>query len=245
MARKPILALILAAFFLSGCLYPDEKLSKNQVPNDVQLQSIQTAIEQFIEKHPYQLPIQNREQDTPVLQKYPVDFSRLKEENILSEAPGNSFEQGGVYQYVLIHAEENPTVKVMDLRVTQKLREVNMRLIAYRNEHRYPPFGEVIGENVYSINHQELGYDEPPQIKSPYTQNHLPIVIDGNGELYIDYRPDLNQYLQQYDHSYTSGDDIRYVLAENSPIVPAHSLPYTVKDGEPVFSVGLQEKEGN
>ncbi|MYL32739.1 hypothetical protein GLW08_17500 [Pontibacillus yanchengensis] len=245
MSRKFMLMIVLIPFILTGCLYPDENLTKNQVPNTVQLQSMQTAIDQFKESHPYELPIKNREKETPVFQKYPIDFSRLKEANILAEAPGNSFQRGGVYQYVLIHPEEDPTVKVIDIRATQNLTQVNIRLAAYRNEHRYPPFGEKVADDIYTINYKKLGYDDPPQVKSPYTQNLLPIVMDVEGDLYIDYRPDLYDFLQKYEHNYKTGDDIRYLLAEHSPIVPANSLPYTIKDGEPVFDPNINSQDAS
>lgn len=237
--------LVLISVFLSGCLYPDKNLSKNQVPNDIQLQSVQTAVEQYQEQNTYQLPIQNRDQDTPVFQKYPIDFNRLKQQNLLSEAPGNSFEQGGVYQYVIVDPENELQVKVMDLRVTQELREINFRLNTYRSEHLYVPFGEKINDQVYTLNYEELGYENPLQVKSPYTQNQLPIVVDLEGEIYVDYRSDLNQFLQQYEHDYETGDDIRYLLSDHSPFVPAHTLPYTVVDGEPVFMNEMNQEDAS
>src|SRR5699024_12802228 len=50
--------------------------------------------------------------------------------------------------------------------------------------------------------------------------------------IYVDYRIDLNNALEDYEHHYEEGDDIRYLLAENTPFVPAYSLPYTIQDGE-------------
>ena len=74
-----------------------------------------------------------------------------------------------------------------------------------------------------------------PNDVSPYSQKKLPIIMNENGELFIDYRIDLYEALQEYDHSYENGDDIRFILAENTPFLPAYSLPYTIEDGEPVF----------
>lgn len=59
--------------------------------------------------------------------------------------------------------------------------------------------------------------------------------MDTNGQLYVDYRIDLNDALQLYDHQYEEGNDIRFILAENTPFVPAYSLPYTIHEDEPVF----------
>jgi len=63
-------------------------------------------------------------------------------------------------------------------------------------------------------------------------------VIDKNAEVYVDYRIDLNTALQEKEHSYKSGEDIRDLLVTDSHFVPAFSLPYTIDDkGEPVFVV--------
>src|SRR5699024_7925410 len=81
----------------------------------------------------------------------------------------------------------------------------------------------------------KLGLKNPPKVVSPYSKENLPIIMDRDGELYIDYRIDLYNALNEYDHNYKNGDDIRYILAENTPFVPVYSLPYTVENGEPVF----------
>lgn len=231
---KPFLTLIIL-LFMTGCLYPEDRLAKNQVPNDIQLKSVQEAVHQYQKATSGLLPIKTRDADTPIFQKYPVDFTVLREYNIMSRPPGNSFEQGGYYQYVIIYPETSPTVKVIDLRITSELRELNTLIELYRNKHIYPPFGEQVAFGVYKLNYKEIGLESYPYIESPYTGNQLPVVMNVNGELFVDYRKDLYQALQKYEHNYQNGDDIRYILADHYPFVPAYSLPYTIQDGEPVF----------
>ena len=48
--------------------------------------------------------------------KYPIDFKRLVPQ-YMAEPPGNAYESGGVFQYVIVNAEKNPTVKIFDLRI--------------------------------------------------------------------------------------------------------------------------------
>ncbi|MCT2537392.1 hypothetical protein NC661_00370 [Aquibacillus koreensis] len=230
-----VIALSIILLILSGCLYPDNKLSKNQVPNEVQLNMVQTAIDHYVERHQGLVPIRTKTSDTPIFQKYIIDFKVLKQEGLVETTPASAFENGGVYQYVLVTPEENPTVKVIDLRITDEIRSVQHRLNTYRSENIYPPFGEEIEKGVYSINYKALGLDSPPYVQSPYSQKNLPIVLDTNGDLFIDYRADLYDALQSFDHDYTNGDDIRYLLVDHYPFAPAYSLPYTIKDGEPVF----------
>ncbi|MEC5422456.1 hypothetical protein QGM71_02985 [Virgibacillus sp. C22-A2] len=226
---------LLCIVMLSGCLYPQSELSKNQAPNETQLEIVQNAVEAYREEKQGLVPIKTKMNDTPIFQKYLIDFTALKELNVLSELPGNAYENGGIYQYTIITPDENPRVKLIDLRITEAIRSVNVQLEIYRSKHTYPPFKAEIEDGIYSIDFEKLGFDSTPTAVSPYSRENLPIVMDVNGNLYIDYRIDLNQALEEYDHTYAEGDDIRYILAENTPFVPAYSLPYTIKDGEPVF----------
>lgn len=230
------LSILLLIVLLSGCLYPQNELSKNETPNEAQLGMVQSAVEEYQDKTQGLVPIKTKENDTPIFQKYLVDFNLLKKEQIMAELPGNAYENGGIYQYTIITPEEDPRVKLIDLRITKSIREVMVKLQTYRNKHLYPPFGEEIADGIFQIDYEKLGYESPPYVVSPFTQENLPIIMDTDGELYVDYRMDLHNALEKYDNNYKEGDDIRYLLAENTPFVPAYSLPYTVKDGEPVFS---------
>ncbi|MUK87263.1 hypothetical protein GMD78_02455 [Ornithinibacillus sp. L9] len=227
--------LFVMLLLLSGCLYPNGELSKNQVPNETQLETVQNAVTQYQESSNGLLPIKTKDNDTPIFEKYLIDFTALKERNLITEIPGNAYENGGVYQYTLINPEENPEVKLIDLRITEEIRRINVKLDQYRNKHIYPPFGEEIANGLFHIDHEALGFDDPLYIKSPYSAENLPIIMDTNGTLYVDYRIDLNNALDEYEHNYSEGDDIRYLLAENTPFAPAYSLPYTLQDGEPIF----------
>ena len=227
--------LLLSLLMLTGCLYPSSEKAENQIPNDTQLATVQAAVDQYQEEKNGLVPIRTKSSDTPIFEKYLIDFSLLKDANTLAEIPGNAFENGGYYQYSLITPEDNPTVKVIDLRITEAIRSVNIRLDAFRQEHTYPAFGEKVEEGIYLVDYEKLGLDEQPTIVSPYSQENLPIIMDVNGKLYVDYRIDLNIALSEYDHEYEEGDDIRFLLTDNTPFAPAYSLPYTIENGEPVF----------
>ncbi|QOR65278.1 hypothetical protein IM538_15805 [Cytobacillus suaedae] len=231
-----VLLLLVIVTLLSGCLYPEERLKQNQVPYQDQLQAVQTAVNQFKEDSGGLLPIKTREMDTPIYQKYPVDFNKLIPK-YMQDAPGTSFENGGVYLYVLVDVETEPKVKLIDLKLTETIRELHFRLDNYRRINGYPPFKEVLGTNVFSLDYEKLGYKEEPYVVSPFTGNNLTFVINQDIDIFVDYRPDLYLALQKEDHSYQAGDDIRDLLVENSMFVPAHSLPYTIdpEKKEPIF----------
>ncbi|MUV39771.1 uncharacterized protein JNUCC1_03655 [Lentibacillus sp. JNUCC-1] len=196
---------------------------------------VQTAVDQFREQTDGLLPIRTKPNETPIFQKYLIDFAQLKERNLLTEIPGNAFENGGVYTYAIIYPETDPQVKLIDLRLSEEIRRINLKLDMYRDEHLYPPYGSQIADGVFQINYKKLGLEEPPHVVSPFSNVNLPIVMDTTGSLYIDYRIDLNKALEEQEHNYQEKDDIRYILAETSPFLPAYSLPYTVENGEPVF----------
>lgn len=216
-------------------MYPKEELAQNQVPNEIQLEMVQSAVEKYKEETNGLVPIKTKDSDTPIFQKYLIDFSLLKENQLLTEIPSTAYENGGVYQYTIVDPEDNPQVKLIDLRTTEAIRKINVHLDHYRSKHIYPPFDKKISPGVYTLNYEKLGLDAPPSVISPFSQESLPIIIGSDGQLYIDYRKDLQEALNEYKHNYKEGDDIRFLLVEHSPFVPAYSLPYTVKNKEPVF----------
>lgn len=81
-----------------------------------------------------------------------------------------------------------------------------------------------------------MGFKEPLTVPSPYSDAQLPIVIGGDGEFYVDYSIDLHRILQNENPDVQEGEDIRRLLADEYPVLPAYSLPYTVNsEKEPVF----------
>lgn len=222
-------------FALAGCLYPEERKTQNQIPYEDQLVSVQKSVDDFLEDQGV-LPIMNRDEDTPIYQKYPIDFRRLIPRYI-QEPPGNAFESGGIYQYVLVNVEENPTVKLIDLRVVDAIQDYQFTINQYKRENKYIPFGKVLDKNLFQLNHSALGYDSIPQVESAITGNHLPFIVNGQGEIFVDYSQDLYKLIEEHDLDLTAleNEDIRHVIVDHSPFVPVFSVPYTVKDGKPVF----------
>ncbi|OAS86348.1 hypothetical protein [Metabacillus litoralis] len=230
-----IMACFFGCFLLSGCLYPEEKLQKNTIPYEDQIAAVQNSVDRFQEESGGLLPIKTRDMTTPIYQKYPIDFSALSPK-YMAEPPGTAYESGGIYLYTLVDVEENPTVKLIDLRIAETIHELTVRLDVYRQSNGYPPFKDLITNDIYTLDYQKLGYDEDPFVESPFSGENLPLVIDKNAKVYVDYRIDLFKALQEKEHSYKPGDDIRDLLVKDTYFVPAYSLPYTINEkGEPVF----------
>ncbi|MBT2726292.1 hypothetical protein J7E63_04965 [Bacillus sp. ISL-75] len=224
--------LALTAFLLAGCMYPQEELAKNQIPYQDQIHAVQTAVDAFREENSGILPIKTKEAETPIYQKYPIEFKKITPKYI-AEPPGNAYENGGVFQYVLVDVETKPTVKLFDLRITDVIRDIKLRI----KTKGYPPYKKQIAKNVFSLDFKQLGYKNDPFIVSPFSNQNLSFVITGSAEVYVDYRPDLYQAMKKTDEKVKSGEDIRSILVNDSMFVPAYSLPYTwdSKTKEPVF----------
>ena len=171
------------------------------------------------------LPIKTRDEDTDIFIKYLIDFEKLVPKYIGSP-PANAYEKGGIFQYIIWEAENNPTVKLVDLRTPERIREIKIRF----NSMKYPQFKDKVQEHVYTINLKNIGYKEDVTVNSPYSNNQSPLVVTAEGEIYVDYSIDLNKYMQDNNIKEQPGDDIREILIENFPVVPAYSLPYTVDE---------------
>lgn len=232
--KKPAMLLTIAAIamFLGGCMYPDSERAKNETPYEDQIIAVQNAVNQYRGTSGGLLPIKTRDMDVDQFIKYPIDFSKIMPA-YMAEMPTNAFEVGGIYQYVLMDVEENPTVKLVDLRIAEAIRSVNVRKSANGGR---APISEILADNVYKFNHEAMGFDEEPTVVSPYTGRNLPMVVNGQGEVFVDYSMDLYSALQEYEGTIEPGQDIRFLLYEDNPVVPAYSLPYTVdENNEPVF----------
>jgi hypothetical protein len=227
----PGLLLVLLASLLSGCLYPNERKLENQVPSTFYLEATQKAVEQYL-KDTGVLPIATKPLDTPIFEKYEIDFSRLMP-RYLPDAPANSFEKGGLYKYVLIDVEWKPTVKLIHLGMVSKVADVQHAVNRYRDNFGKLPFGKDLGNGYYLIDFQALGTKEV-QIDSMVTNQLLPLIMNGQGEVGIDYAADIATILRNNPKAKVPKDtDPRYVMARESMFVPVKSFPYALVNGEP------------
>lgn len=222
--------LALTTVLLSGCLFPEEEKVENKVPDDLQLASVQKAVEEF-QLDTGVLPIKTRDMDTDMFIKYPIDFEKLVPKYI-ANPPANSYEKGGLFQYIIWDPEVKPTVKLVDLRTPETIRELKISFMGTY----YPMFKEQIADYVYSIDYDKLGYKEDLTVPSPYSTNLLPLVVTTEGDIYIDYSVELNNFIKENNLTPKPGEDIRMLLVDAYPVVPAYSLPYTVNENnEPIF----------
>lgn len=214
-------------FLLGGCLYPQAEKMKNQESYQIQMDTVQHAVDQFQKDEGGILPIQTKAAGTPIYQKYVINFKRISP-RYMAQPPESAYEAGGYFQYVLVDVENNPTVKLLDVRLAQEIQDLSLRLNTYRQKNRYPPFKERLANNAFSLDYEKLGLKEAPTVTSPYSQKELHLILNEEGEIFVDYTPDLYEVMKAYNGHVTPGQDIRNILVETSDFVPAYSLAYTV-----------------
>lgn len=227
--------LIGSTILLGGCLYPQAEKIKHQESYQIQIDMVQNAVDQFQKDEGGILPIQTKDAATPIYQKYVINLKKISP-RYMAEPPENAYEAGGLFQYVLVDVEKNPTVKLLDVRMAQAIQDLSLRLSDYRQRNGYPPFKERLANNAFTLDYEKLGLKEAPTVTSPYSQKELHLILNEEGEIFVDYTPDLYDVLQTYNGSVKPGEDIRKILVETSDFVPAYSLAYTVdKEKRPIF----------
>ncbi|MEX3747436.1 MULTISPECIES: hypothetical protein [Lysinibacillus] len=225
------LLVIASAVLLVGCVYPEDEKKAKLVPDVDQLAAVQRAVDEYREATGGLVPIKNSELDTDIYIKYLIDFDKLVPK-YLAQIPGNAYEKGGIFQYIIWDPENEAKVKLVDLNAAERIREINIRKMSTQ----YLPIKDTTSDNVYQINFEELGYKEDVTVKSPYSGAELPMFMTGDGEIHVDYSIDLGQLLKEDKPDVKPGDDIRQLLVDKYPVVPAYSVPYTVdENGEPVY----------
>ncbi|KGA99155.1 hypothetical protein AJ85_21215 [Alkalihalobacillus alcalophilus ATCC 27647 = CGMCC 1.3604] len=231
---------LLLTTYLAGCFYPEENRVENQIAYPDQLESVRVAVENFQEDTGV-LPIRTFEENTPLYHRYVVDFNQLVP-RYLQQAPGTALENGGVFQYVLWDVEDSLQVRVVDLTSINEIQRLYTRVNEHIRKHSYAPVAEVLDHGLFKLDYEELGYSSEPYVKSPYYETFLPLLLTNDGEVVIDYRIDLNMALQEYEHDFQEGEDIRPILLENTYFVPTRSVAYTLdENGEPQYDMSLEK----
>ncbi|OYD09725.1 hypothetical protein [Paludifilum halophilum] len=229
---KQAVVLCLIVLLAAGCVRTEEfnRQVEKDLPQDIQ--RVQTALDEYM-KHTPVLPIKEAPAGVHLYQKYVVDFSKMQ--SVIDSPPATSFGKGGHYIYVIVNPGKEPEVRVMDLRLIEKVRDLQSRVDAYRREQADVPKDKKEGPNLYSLDFKALG-EEPWTIPSPYSSRmDLPILVDEKGKVYLDYRKDVMQKLEQAEEKPPESKDLRRLLYKDSIFVPVFSPPIRLEDGDPVF----------
>src|SRR5699024_9759777 len=145
------ISLFILILILSGCMFPDEELSKNKIPNEDQLLIVQNDVDEYAENSVGPLPIKTKDASVDIYEKYTIDISEIRESVYLFDIPGSDYDNGCIYSYMLVNVEDDTEVKLIDLQLSEKIRDINVKLDIYRSKNLYPPYGEEIEKDLFTI----------------------------------------------------------------------------------------------
>lgn len=223
---------LLMMIISTGCMYPQERKAENQLPPMQQVHLVQDAIDQF-QKETGVLPIETKEADTPIFEKYVIKFSQLVPK-YLPYTPGAAFEQGGSYLFVLTDVEVHPTVRLLDLRMVENIADIQTRVTRYFDKNKSLPVAGVVQPGYFQIDLRKIGVAKGKDaVDSPITGNSLPVIMSAAGRVGIDYQKDLEQIISGFQGEIPADKDIRNLIPENSLYVPVKSFPYEWVDDRP------------
>jgi hypothetical protein len=227
------ISVFVSFLMMTGCMYP-QNLRQDVAHLPQHVSTVQAAVDAFRKNERNRLPIKESAPQAPFLYgKYIIDFSKLQ--GYISQIPPSAFEEGGDFLYVLTVVDKQLAVRLYDLRVTEKLRELQPAIQVYHEKNGKWPFASPVGNGFYTIDYRVLQMD-PVMIPSPYHHHlQLPLLIDDKGRLYVDYRMDVMQYMQQSSKRLPEGTDMVGWLEKQSLFLPAHTPPMRLKKGEPVL----------
>ncbi|MFC5467783.1 hypothetical protein ACFPPD_03570 [Cohnella suwonensis] len=232
--RATAVTLIVAALLtLTGCLYPEDQTPGNDGSVRQAVLAVQDSVDRYREQSGL-LPIQNADASVPLYEKYKIDFGKLKRMGFIGQVPSAAFENGGEFQFLVIDEETNPQVKLLDLATYQTITDVQKKVDAYRAAHADKlPAGAELYAGYPSIDFGKLGMKEP-DIVSVYSRQTLNAMLDGNGQVRVDYGIDIVTAIKKSGAEPKPDEDLRRVLIEQSYYVPVKSPEYVWTNGEPV-----------
>jgi ferredoxin len=222
---KIIINVIIVTVLLTGCLYPQDKVTENQLPHMEQVARVQAGIDQFYADNNV-LPIATKEMDTPIFEKYSIEFNQLVPRYI-PNIPGAAFEQGGSYLFVLTDVENKPQVRLLDLKITGKIGDIQARVNYYFQKNKSLPVAGVAGTSFFYIDFNGIGLKEDAAtLQSPYSGDQLPILMSFEGQVGVDYSTDLELFIQSNQNRLGDYEDIRFIFTDNSIYVPVKSFAF-------------------
>jgi hypothetical protein len=236
MKRWLITALLIwMVIMLAGCLYPNDQLHQNQISTGEYIILVQNAVETYKERTGV-LPIKNSTEETPIYEKYQIDFKKLLDRNVISRIPADAFEAGGSNYYVIVDPEGEMKVKLMDLVIAGQVSDIQRLTDSYVAAGNELPLGELVKPSFYRVDFKQLGMNSE-QVRSDYSEMFLSVLIHQSGRITIDYAPEIMRAITMKEISTPEPNvDLRAYLIEKSNYIPVNSYPYYWKDNEPVIS---------
>jgi hypothetical protein len=227
-----VTVVFLTAVLASGCLYRGEGKEQSETAAIRSLAAVEQAVLAYRTTHG-KFPLLDGDPDALPHERNRIDFRSLRDQGFMQQIPSSAFESGGYYYYVIADAEGSPSVKLLDVRVTQATADLQREVDGYHARTGEWPFGEPAAPGFYAVDFDRLGI-RARQAKSVFFAHYLPYVLHESGRVAIHYALDLMLFVQQNGLSPEEGSDLWPLLVEKSPFVPPAAFPYEWRGGEPV-----------
>ncbi|MFC4777553.1 hypothetical protein ACFO9Q_12215 [Paenibacillus sp. GCM10023252] len=226
-----VLCILLAV--ISGCMYPENQMKQSGGAPKEAVRTVQAAIDQY-QAETSLLPIENSASDTPLYEKFKIDFGKLQRAGYLSSIPGAAFENGGNYYFLLIDEETKPRVKLLDLVTFQQMNDLASWIKEYQAANNDGlPLGEQAYPGFYRVDYAKLNKQEQ-KIRSIYSGQTLTAMIDEQGNVYTDYGLDIMRAVDKLeDKELDPALDLRTLLVDQSEFVPVKAPVYHWVNNEP------------
>ncbi|HEY8530426.1 MAG TPA: hypothetical protein VIL22_12175 [Paenibacillaceae bacterium] len=225
-------AMALALLAAGGCLYPRDRTPDSGAAPREAVRAVQEAVDSYFASLGT-LPILNADAGVPKYEKFRIDFARLKSAGFVSAPPPAAFEGGGPYLFLIVDEESDPKVRLLDLRVWERIDAVQRRVREFLNRGNPLPAGEEIYPGLWEVDFARLGMRDPG-VSSVFSGHILPLMVDADGRVYADYAIDVAEAVRQSGADPGPDEDLRALLVERSLFVPVKSPVYRWKDGLPL-----------
>ncbi|AJY78010.1 hypothetical protein VN24_24795 [Paenibacillus beijingensis] len=221
------------ALSLSGCMYPQERRAQGGPVSKDAVRAVQAAVDDY-KRDTGLLPIKNSDQSTPFYEKFVVDLGKLQRMRYLDTLPAAAFESGGGYYFLVLDEQTKPRVKLMSLLVYQQLADIQGWVSDYSASHSGNlPKGEETYPGFNAVDYAKLGRSAL-SVRSMYSGNPVPVMMDGSGRVYADYARDIMAAVQKNGLAGMPADtDLRILLVDQTDFVPVKSPVYKLVRGEP------------
>lgn len=225
-------ALLVVLLSLSGCMYPKDQLKQNQIAPKEAVRNVQAAIDQYKEETGM-LPIKNSTVETPVYEKFIIDFEKLQRTGYISDIPSAAFEKGGNYYFLVIDEDTKPRVKLMNILSYQQLNDIQSWVTTSFQSSGKVPKGELMYPGFYQIDYNSLN-KKVPVVQSVFSGQTIQALVDENGIVYSDYGIDIMQTVKKSgETSFDPKFDLRKLLVDGSDFVPVKAPAYEWVNNEP------------